>query len=37
MLEAYIQTNNVVESHLLIDPDPVVRGSANKYRWKRTL
>jgi hypothetical protein len=37
MLINYMKVNNYIVSHLLIDPDPLVRESASKYKWKEVV
>jgi hypothetical protein len=33
----YTKTNNLTLAHLLIDPDPLIRESAMKYKWEEVV
>jgi hypothetical protein len=37
VLENYMKANNLILAHLLTDPDPLVRESASKYKWKEVV
>jgi hypothetical protein len=37
ILVNYMKANNLTLAHLLTDPDPLVRKSTTKYKWKEAI